>query len=504
LSNLDSIRVIKPELKKLLFESIQKPELEYNAARALSSSRIDGYQQALKERLVSGSSTNEIQLFIELLDCDFGNVIDYFFNSLLTNDKYTIDKIFKNNNFIYKLQYSYYYNNRIDSTTREKLIAYSIKLINKFPVDLALYERYYPSNARRHVLDYSFSSGTQLDLVSFLLYSGDKQTLPIIDNLKAIGLPDNLVFRFLYWKFDRDRSKENFKILLKDFEFYDYLIVEIYNQGLLTVQNEDFFVEVLSEMEKPAVSFGLSNEYNRHNLNLKEKLRMFTSLQKEDLVRILNRSLMNESYKETFMKCASKKRSIYRMIKSPYKSPMIINTDSLPDNWLERTSRKPFAFPEIYIKAADSIKKALNAKNYKVFDDFEFQDLEPDEQSDLRGHFKAMQHNSNGELKELNYFCDIKRDVKYSKGAYENGYEDVFEFDCYVFMNNTVYYLKIKSGDDTKKVIYKDLSEKILRKAGSQNRFMPLNFYGDSGPFMFVFGNPEVVKDIFIKYDFKE
>lgn len=499
--NIGSVRIVNLELKNLLFESLKNPELESNTATALFVSKIECYQQALKDRLLSGKSSDELQLFIELRETDFGDVIDYFFNSLLTNSKYNSELIFSKNNFVYYLYDSYFYNKWINSDTRDKIISYSLKLLEKFPIDIDLYKRHSESNPNRFVLSYRCKTGTQLDLVSFLLYSGNENMVPLIDKLKTIGLPDNLVFKFLNWKFGIDRSEENFNILLKDFKFFNYLLIEAYNQGILTAENEEFFVKMLSEIEKPAVSFGLTSEYNVHKLEWYDIPRIFSPLERDDFIKIINKSLNNEQSKEDFTKIFNKRKTlIYRLIKTPFDSPILMNTKNLPNNWYRRDSHN-YSFgmnlPERYYIAADSLKKALNDKNYKVFNDFEFTEFGTDATSSVRKHFKAMQHNSNNELRDLSYFCD----VKYVKQA-----EDVAEeeFNCYVFMNEMAYFMKINNRDDTIKLIYNDLSPKILTNIRSHNRLIPLNFYGGSDKSWYVFGNPETVKEIFVKFDFKD
>ncbi|GGF27688.1 hypothetical protein [Flavobacterium limi] len=491
-------KIINLELKSLFFKCLKNPELESQTAQMLSAMQIEGYEQPIKEILLSGQSRNEIQLFRALKYANYGDVIDYFFNSLLNNKKYTSVEIFKKNYLAYSLNESYFNNKNIDGATRRKLITYCAALLKKFPVDSSLIQPHY--GAPNWIPGGSMDYNNQFDLISFLLSTGDVAVLPIIEDLKAVGFKDNLTFKFLNWKLGVDQKKETFDALLNDCKFYNYTVNELFLKGLLTENNDQKFVEIFAKIEKPLPSMQSVNEWS-------DCLRfgiegIFNPLEKKDFDRIVNKAIKDNSYKQKLIEVYNGNRKDNILARLTGRENW---RKGMPNNWMTPFyyhNMDSLTLPKRVQKLCDLARTDLESKGYKVFTDRDFLNFGTEEPSYARDKLNTLKAQSHNELNNMSFFIDYKY-IKKSL-SYASLESDKFELNCFIFFDDIVCLAKINANTNDSQLIFNNISEILLQKTGSSNRFLEVNLFNEKSSPYFIFGNPIMAKEILNKYNFKE
>jgi hypothetical protein len=494
----DRRKTINLELRSLFFKCLTNPQLESQTAQMLSSMQIDGYEKPIKELLLSGQSSNEIRLFCALKYANYGDVIDYFFKSLLYNDKYTSADIFKKNHLAYSLKDSYFYNTNIDEATREKMIIYCAALLKKFPVDSSLIQIHYgvPNWVPSGSLDYN----NQFDLIAFLLSTGDKAVLPIIEDLKAVGFKDNLTFKFLNWKLGIDQRKETLNALLNDCKFYNYTVNELFLKGLLTKNNDQDFVDIFAKIEKPLPGMHYVNEWSdclRFGIET-----IFNPLEKKDFNRIVNKAVKDESYKQKLIKAYNGHREGNILTRLTGKENW---RKGLPNSWLtpfQYYNADSLALPKRVQKLCDLARTQLESKGLKVFTDYDFLNFAKEEPSYARDKLNTLKAQSRNELNNMSFFIEYK--YIHKKSGYDPFGDSKFELNCFIFLDDIVCLAKINNDTNDSKIIFNDISEVLLKKKGSSKRFLEVNLFKEKNSRYFIFGNPEIAKGILSKYNFTE
>ncbi|MFD2942198.1 hypothetical protein [Flavobacterium notoginsengisoli] len=489
-------KTIDPELRSLFFKCLKNPQLESQTAKMLSILQIEDYEKPIKELLLSGQSDDEIKLFCALHYADFGDVIDYFFNSLINNKKYTSEDIFRKHNLIYSLNSNYFNNTKIDSATRKKIITYSVELLKKFPLDSVFIQRHRESS--NWIPASPGNYWDQFDVISFLFSTGDEAVIPVIENLKTLGFKDNLTFKFLKWKLGVDTTKENFNALLNNCRFYNFTVNELFLKGLLTMKNEQLFVDVLSKIEKPLPKMNSSNEWSDClPYGFPE---IFNLLEKKEFDQIINKAIKKDSNKQELTKNFNKFRNrniIYALNNSEHW------WKNLPYSWIHPYNYEnsdTLRIPKRLLDLSNSLKEELNAKGYKVFSDLSPFDFISDDLNTSRDKLNAFKAQSNKELNNLNFFIDSKYFVKKQyKSTLE---EDKYEYRCFIFFNDIVYSVTINNETDDTKLIFNEISEVLLKSVKSPNRFIEINPLNQQNLGYYIFGNPKTAKSILTKYNF--
>ncbi|MCV2485563.1 hypothetical protein OD917_11545 [Flavobacterium sp. SH_e] len=494
----DRRKIINLELKSLFFKCLKNPQIESQTAQMLCSMQIEGYEQPIKELLLSGQSSNEIQLFCALKYANYGDVIDYFFNSLLNNKKYTSVDVFKKNHLAYSLRESYFDNTNIDEATRKKLIIYCAALLKKFPVDSSLIQPHYgaPDWIPAGSLDYN----NQFDLIAFLLSTGDAAVLPIIEDLKEVGFKDNLTFKFLNWKLGIDQRKETFNALLNDCKFYNYTVNELFLKGLLTENNDQNFVDVFAKIEKPLPSMHYVNEWSdclRFGIET-----IFNPLEKKDFNRIVNKAVKDNSYKQKLIEAYNGHRQGNILTRLTGRENW---RKGMPNSWMtpfDYYNLDSLALPKRVKKLCDLARTDLESKGYKVFTDGDFLNFGTEEPSYARDKLNTLKAQSHNELNDMSIFIDYNYIHKSSN--YTSLESDKFELNCFIFLNDIACIAKINDSTNDSQLIFNDISEILLKKTGSSNRFLEVNLFNEKSSRYFIFGNPVIAKEILSKYNFTE
>ena len=175
----------------------------------------------------------------------------------------------------------------------------------------------------------------------------------------------------------------------------------------------------------------------------------------------------------------------------------------LPNSWIAPTLFECYdidalALPERILKLCDSLKAELETKNYKIFNDTDFHNYFSDEPDCTQDNLNTLRVKSFDELKDMIFFIDHKY-IKEQDISESNKYE----FNCFVFLKDIVCFVKINDKVDDRKIIFNDLSDILLKKVGSPNRFIEINPLKQKKLGYYTFGNPDIVNGILNKYDFK-
>lgn len=236
--NSDKPKNINSELKTLLFESINNPNLEVSTSFLISHLKLEGFEQVLQNKLFSNTSKNESVLFNCLVSshycsdyCDDSTeLIEYFFNKL---SDMTIEEIISNPNLANALTSSAFLRAE-NSKGRKRINDLFFRLLDNYPlknIDIQNDYNILPDGKSIFYNDYSFYSVK--GIISFLAFNGDSRIVPILNKLEGLGMKHTIQLDFLYWKYDYDKSEKTFDMLLSDREYYFKMIYELDKKNII-------------------------------------------------------------------------------------------------------------------------------------------------------------------------------------------------------------------------------------------------------------------------------
>ena len=508
---------INPDLKALFFESINNPELELSSASMISSLKIDGFEKVIRDRLLTGKSINELELFYCLSDANISKSkdylaliegIDYFINSVINTNKYILNtgtysderNLFKQAIFSKKINYMISLAEKEnDQKLKEKLLNFCVQLLNKYPItiktltDSHLYENQIFSDISE--------KGNQLDILNILVIHNDSRALSFLKLIKELSNTNNFQFDFLYWKFGENISNETLNKFLTDYQYYVAVIYELDKKGIL-FNDDNLMIKVLSYYEKTPTREGGRNVPFPDDsfLNqIKDIMTVFYKLDKSKFLFLLNNSIKKyKDDKDLFFK-------LYEEFNRSSIFSYLLN-QKLQEN---TSSIYPASFlfdPGIYlnlqkIEICNSFRKEMDSLNYKIFKRYPQEEYECcDDTSTSRILLNVLKNNSDEEMKKIEYFLDSKYTPKKDE---DSDYSNENEINCYLLFNNVVYFMKLKNSVNDEDMIFNNLSQKLLNSIGSSNRFVKLDFWKDGKTYLYSFGNPEVIESTVNKYDFK-
>jgi hypothetical protein len=484
---------IDNNLKLLLFESINKPELETSTALMISSLKIDGFEKIIENLLLSGKSVDEITLFYCLQN---SNTIDYVINSILNTNKHINNKNLFSRKFIHSLD-KMMYNAKGDPVLKEKLLSFCIQLLDKHPITLELLSRssmLVYQNREPFLLGGDFEN--QLGILYLLIKYNDQRIIPFLKLLQKLGIKNNIQFDFLFWKFDEDKSEAVFNKLLSDFQYYFSMVYELDRKGIL-LNDDNLMNKVLSNFEKTPTFAGMEHQvFIGWNIgHIRYLMTVFYKLEKPKFLAILNNSIKSPKDKDLFIKIYEdyNRSSINSYI---FHQKLYTNTSNKYDNFdsgVYLSKRK--------IDISNSFLNDMKIADYKIIESYSIEYEDNFEKTTyLKSFLNVIKNHSNNELKDMDYFFE---NVYTKSNGETSDYYEKFESNCYITLNNVVYFIKVNEKTDERKLVMNHISEKLLNSIKSSNHFVELDFWKVNNSTIYTFGNPDIVNAILSKYDFK-
>ncbi|MEN2402621.1 hypothetical protein GKZ90_0022725 [Flavobacterium sp. MC2016-06] len=487
---------IDNNLKLLLFESINNPELETSTAFMISSLKIDGFEKIIENLLLSGKSVDEITLFYCLKDSNNSNTIDYIINSVLNTNKHINEKKLFNKKFISTLDIIIC-NKKGNDVLKEKSLSFCIQLLDKYPITLELLNK---SSIRAYQNREPFLLGgdfeNQLGILYLLIKNNDQRIIPFLKLLQKLGVKDNIQFDFLFWKFDEDKSDAVFNKLLSDFQYYFSMVYELDRKDIL-LNDDNLMIKVLSNFEKTPTFAGMEHQvFIGWNIgHIRYLMTVFYKLDKSKFLTILNNSIKSPEDKNLFIKIYEEynRSSIDSYILN---QKLYTNTSNKYDNFdtgVYLSKRK--------IDLCNSFLNDMKIADYKIIESYspEYED-NFEKTIYLKNFLNVIKNHSNNELKNMDYFFE---NVYKKSNDESSDYDEKFESNCYITFQNMVYFIKVNEKIDARKLVMNRISEKLLNSIKSSNHFVELDFWKVNNSSIYTFGNPDIVNGILSKYDFK-